>query len=247
MLPQVLACRESAERAGGVAFGSVRPSMSGGTTAGRGTKPLVSVVICNYNYGRFLDAAIRSVLAQTYKPVEVIVVDDGSTDGSAGVLQRQPPAVVRLHTPRSGQIGALWAGVQACHGDYVCLMDSDDVWHPDKVSRVAASFRTFPETGWVRHKLAVTDQDLRILGPAVPAFAAFMDLAVSLWPEPVLAFPPCAATLSPDESVLLGLLAAAAAGDRAAADRLAGELLDPAARDRLWRAAMRVTDALAAA
>ncbi len=133
-------------------------------------KPLVSVVICNYNYGRFLDAAIRSVLEQTYKPVEVIVVDDGSTDGSAGVLQRQPPAVVRLHTPRRGQIGALWAGVQACHGDYVCLMDSDDVWHPEKVSQVAALFRTCPETGWVRHKLAVTDQDLRILGPAVPEF-----------------------------------------------------------------------------
>jgi hypothetical protein len=86
-----------------------------------------------------------------------------------------------------------------------------------------------------------------ILGPAVPAFAAFMDLAVSLWAEPVLVFPPCAATLSPDESVLLGLLAAAAVGDRAAADRLAGELLDHGAIARLWQAASRVTEALAAA
>ncbi|WP_448582452.1 hypothetical protein [Thermaurantiacus sp.] len=85
-----------------------------------------------------------------------------------------------------------------------------------------------------------------ILGPAVPAFAAFMDLAVSLWPEPMLVFPPCAATLSPDESVLLGLLATAAADDRAAADRLAEELLDASARSRLWQAATRVTDALAA-
>lgn len=85
------------------------------------------------------------------------------------------------------------------------------------------------------------------LGPAVPAFAAFMDLAVTLWPEPLLVFPPCAATLSPDESVLLGILGAAAADDPAMADRLAGELLDPAARARLWQAATRVTDALAAA
>ena len=86
-----------------------------------------------------------------------------------------------------------------------------------------------------------------VLGPAVPAFAAFMDLAVALWPEPVLVFPPCAATLSPDESVLLGLLACAAAEDRAAADRLARDLLDPSARDRLWLAATRVADAVAAA
>ncbi|MFN7173562.1 MAG: hypothetical protein ACK4MT_02485 [Thermaurantiacus tibetensis] len=86
-----------------------------------------------------------------------------------------------------------------------------------------------------------------VLGPAVPAFAAFMDLAVSLWPEPLLVFPPCAATLSPDESVLLGLLLAAAEADSAAADRIAGDLLDPAARARLFQAAARVTDALAAA
>ncbi len=86
-----------------------------------------------------------------------------------------------------------------------------------------------------------------LLGPAVPAFAAFMDMAVALWPEPMLVFPPCAATLSPDESILLGLLAAAAEGDRAEADRIARDMLDQAARARLWQAATRVADALAAA
>ncbi|MFQ3594825.1 MAG: hypothetical protein SNJ63_01770 [Sphingomonadaceae bacterium] len=83
-----------------------------------------------------------------------------------------------------------------------------------------------------------------LLGPAEPAFALFMDEVVTLWPEPLLTFPPCATCLAPDESLLLGVLRAAAAHDRALADRLACEFLGTAERERLWRGAARVVEAM---
>ena len=133
--------------------------------------PLVSVVICNYNYGRFLDEAIRSALNQTYKRIEIIVVDDGSTDNSGEVLERQPSEVVILHTQRQGQAGALWAGVKASRGDIICFLDSDDVWLPTKLEELVVVFSDHPDVAWVRHKLAVTDVALRLLGPYIPQFA----------------------------------------------------------------------------
>ena len=133
--------------------------------------PLVSVVICNYNYGRFLDEAIRSALNQTYKRIEIIVVDDGSTDNSGEVLARQPSEVVILRTQRQGQAGALWAGVKASRGDIICFLDSDDVWLPTKLEELVAVFSDHPDVAWVRHKLAVTDVALRLLGPYIPQFA----------------------------------------------------------------------------
>jgi hypothetical protein len=79
-----------------------------------------------------------------------------------------------------------------------------------------------------------------LLGLAERPFAGFMEEVVSHWPDPIMVLPPCAGRLSPDESALTGLLAASAAGDRAAADALLKDLLPPQARDRLYAAASRV-------
>ena len=105
------------------------------------TLPFFSVLICNYNYERFVGDAIRSALAQDYPAdrFEVIVVDDGSTDGSRAVIASfAGDARVRpLLQPNRGQSAAFDAGVRIARGDYICLLDSDDVFLPHKLARVA--------------------------------------------------------------------------------------------------------------
>lgn len=93
--------------------------------------PLASIIIVNYNYGHFLRAALDSVLSQTYPNIEVIIVDDASTDGSCAVLEEISlswPAVkiIRLKE-NSGQSQASRIGFDASHGDYVTFLDADDV------------------------------------------------------------------------------------------------------------------------
>ncbi|MCC7413359.1 MAG: glycosyltransferase family 2 protein [Gammaproteobacteria bacterium] len=106
------------------------------------TLPRFSTVICNYNYGDFVADAIESALAQDYPADrhEVIVVDDGSTDASReriGALAGRPGFTVVLQ-PNAGQAAAYAAGVARARGDYVCLLDSDDLFLPGKLAGVAA-------------------------------------------------------------------------------------------------------------
>jgi glycosyltransferase involved in cell wall biosynthesis len=133
-------------------------------------QPLVSVVIANHNYGRYLAQCIDSVLAQTYPNIEVIVVDDGSTDESRDVLAGYATSVRVLLQQNAGQAAAFSAGVAASRGELVCLLDSDDTWHPDKVAAVVETFRAHPQIQWLRHKFAVVDERLQPLHSEVPAF-----------------------------------------------------------------------------
>jgi glycosyltransferase involved in cell wall biosynthesis len=100
--------------------------------------PLVSIVMSNYNYGRFLGEAIQSVYRQSYEPVECIVVDDASTDESSVILDElqcaKPDLMVIRHKESIGQGAACRTGFQASRGQYVVFMDADDVLHPDFVS-----------------------------------------------------------------------------------------------------------------
>src|SRR4051812_24563460 len=98
--------------------------------------PLVSVLISNHNYGRYLGEAIDSALAQTYPRVEVIVVDDGSTDDSREVIARYGERVVPVLKANGGQASAWNAGFAVSRGEVVCMLDADDVFAPDKVDRV---------------------------------------------------------------------------------------------------------------
>src|SRR5687768_2851389 len=129
-------------------------------------RPLVTVVVTNYNYGRFLTAALDSVLAQTYVPIEVIVVDDGSTDDSRSILERY--SVKAIYQDNAGQAAALNAGVAAATGDIICLLDADDVWLPRKVERVVTALLDAPHVQWLRHPLEVVDADLMQTGLVVP-------------------------------------------------------------------------------
>src|SRR5262249_31415776 len=96
--------------------------------------PLVSVVISNYNYGRFLPAALDSVLGQTYPALDVIVVDDGSTDESAEVLARYDRRIRTLRQTNAGVSAARNEGILASRGEAIAFLDADDVWAGDKIA-----------------------------------------------------------------------------------------------------------------
>jgi glycosyltransferase involved in cell wall biosynthesis len=102
--------------------------------------PLVSVLINNYNYARFLGASIDSALGQEYPLIEVIVVDDGSTDNSRSVIASYGRAIIPILTENGGQASAFNVGVAASRGAILCFLDSDDLFHPQKVGSVVRAF-----------------------------------------------------------------------------------------------------------
>src|SRR3954454_19415660 len=87
---------------------------------------LVSVAIPTYNRAYILDKAIESALAQTYRPVEIIVIDDGSTDGTAELVGRYPE-LRYFHQPNGGLSAARNSGLRQARGEFIALFDSDDV------------------------------------------------------------------------------------------------------------------------
>jgi glycosyltransferase involved in cell wall biosynthesis len=118
---------------------------------------LVSTILPVYNRPRMLREAVDSVLAQTYRPIEIIVVDDGSTDETPAVadtLAREHPEIKVIHQGNAGVGGAREAGRRAIAGEFVQHLDSDDLLEPTKFARQVAGLRERPECGisygWTR-------------------------------------------------------------------------------------------------
>jgi glycosyltransferase involved in cell wall biosynthesis len=124
------------------------------------SRPLVSVLINNYNYQQYLEQAIDSAIAQDYVPIEIIVVDDGSTDDSRSVIGRYGSKIRAIFKSNGGQASAFNAGVNASRGDILCFLDSDDFWRPDKVTRVVEAYAGLerPVPLLVHHRLTVKDE-----------------------------------------------------------------------------------------
>ncbi len=112
------------------------------------TSPLVSILINNYNYGRFLPEAIDSALSQAYKNIEVVVVDDGSTDESRDILAAYGSRVISVLKENGGQSSAFNAGFARSRGDIICFLDSDDIFAAEKVATISGVFEEHPEIGW---------------------------------------------------------------------------------------------------
>lgn len=102
---------------------------------------LISIVILNYNYGRFLPDAIRSALSQDYPHVEVVVVDDGSTDNSREIIAAFGDKIVAIFKENGGQGSAVNAGFAAAHGELVIFLDADDSLLPHCCSTIAGMWR----------------------------------------------------------------------------------------------------------
>ena len=109
--------------------------------------PLVSVIIPVYNGGRFLRSALESVFAQTYRPSEVIVVDDGSADDSGAIAQSFPD-VRYIPQTNQGVAAARNHGVEAAQGEFFAFLDQDDLWKPEKLKLQIEYLLSHPELGY---------------------------------------------------------------------------------------------------
>lgn len=118
---------------------------------------LVSIVIDNYNYGRYLGACVESALAQTYEPLEVVVVDDGSTDDSREILARYASRTTVVLKENSGQGSALNAGFEASHGEVILFLDADDRLDPETAATVARHWQ--PDVAKVQYGLRMIDEE----------------------------------------------------------------------------------------
>jgi len=110
-------------------------------------RPLISCIVPVFNGERYLAEALESVLAQTYRPLEIIVADDGSTDGTRGVAASYSDSVTYQCQPTAGPPATRNLGLRTARGEFVAFLDADDLWHPEKLARQMARFEARPEIG----------------------------------------------------------------------------------------------------
>jgi glycosyltransferase involved in cell wall biosynthesis len=106
---------------------------------------MISCIVPVFNGERYLAETLESILKQTYGPLEIIVADDGSTDGTPAVVARYRERVTYLWQPNAGETAARNLGLCAARGDFVAFLDADDLWHPDKLARQVARFQERPD------------------------------------------------------------------------------------------------------
>ena len=107
--------------------------------------PTISCIVPVYNGERFLSEALDSILGQTYRKLEVIVVDDGSADGTESVAKRYGEKIRYCRQPNAGAPAARDEGIRIAKGELVAFLDADDLWHPEKLERQQARFQARPE------------------------------------------------------------------------------------------------------
>jgi len=114
------------------------------------TRPLISIILLTYDREAYLREAVESVLAQTYVQWELLIVDDGSTDGTRAYLDTlTDPRIRRLLRAHCGNIALLKnIGVRSTRGSYIAFLDSDDLWLPEKLALQIADLLAHPECGW---------------------------------------------------------------------------------------------------
>lgn len=128
-----------------------------------------SVVVTNYNYRRFVIEAVDSALAQTRAPKQVIVVDDGSTDGSPELLREHyagHPQVTLLLGENGGQLAAFRRGLEMVSGDIVCFLDADDHWSPGYLQKMAEVFDARADVDFVFSDMQLFGDEQRWMGYA---------------------------------------------------------------------------------
>jgi len=111
--------------------------------------PAVSIVIPAYNSERYIGATLASVLAQSYRDYEVIVVDDGSTDGTRTAVSAAEGLIRYISQQNQGPAAARNAGISAAGGALICFLDADDVWTPNKLAEQVAFMERHPAIGLV--------------------------------------------------------------------------------------------------
>jgi len=129
-------------------------------------KPIVSVNICMYNGAQYIEETLRSVFAQTFQDFEIIIVDDGSTDGSPELIERAFPDP-RVTIVRQRHLTLRLARSMALahsKGDYIAFLDSDDLWMPSKLEQLVAAAKSAPDAGLIFSDCDLIDAPGRMTG-----------------------------------------------------------------------------------
>ncbi len=101
----------------------------------RSSNTLVSVIIPVYNSELYLEESIQSVLAQTYQPLEILIINDGSTDGSESVAMKFAQQTIYLYQSNQGAAAARNRGIKKSSGEFLAFLDADDLWESDKIAK----------------------------------------------------------------------------------------------------------------
>jgi glycosyltransferase involved in cell wall biosynthesis len=149
--------------------------------------PQVSAIIAVYNGAATVAQAIDSVLAQTFGDLDLIVVNDGSTDGTPSVLRSYGDRIRVVDQPNRGVAAARNAGVRASRGEYIAFLDSDDAWAPTKIARAVAALEAAPSCVLAFSNLTIVDSAGHRLSEAMVgserAYAPTLDeMLARLWP-----------------------------------------------------------------
>jgi glycosyltransferase involved in cell wall biosynthesis len=139
-------------------------------------RPRVSVVIPTHNRARWLAGAVGSVLGQTFADLELVVVDDGSTDGTRELLAAMDDPRLRvLARPRGGLASALNAGIAASRGELWARLDDDDLWLPDMLATMVGALDARPDVALVYARARAMDREGRPLPRVFGSRGAFPD------------------------------------------------------------------------
>jgi hypothetical protein len=126
----------------------------------------VSIIVNNFNYARFVEAAVESALGQTYHDCEVIIVDDGSTDGSREILERFERRTVLILKENGGQASALNASLPVARGELIAFLDSDDALFPYAIEKAVDAWQS--GVAKVQFPLEILDQHNQATGLRMP-------------------------------------------------------------------------------
>jgi len=118
----------------------------------------VSVVIPTYNCARYIAETLESVLRQSLRPHEIIVVDDGSTDDPQRVLEQYRDRIIYIYQENAGEPAARNTGIRQARGDFIAFLDADDLWLPDKLKFQMDYFEKHPEVALVYSDMKLFDE-----------------------------------------------------------------------------------------
>lgn len=149
-------------------------------------QPQVSVIIPNYNYANYLRETIDSVLNQTYVNIEIIVVDDGSKDGSKKILESYGRKIKVIFQKNQGVSAARNNGIAESKGEYVAFLDADDVWLPKKIEKQIEKFSADKELGLVHVGVEEIDDKGNFLNKKIDGMEGWVSDELLLFRRPVL-------------------------------------------------------------
>ena len=143
--------------------------------------PRITVVTPSYNQGMFLEQTIRSVLEQGYPDLEYIVMDGGSTDGSADIIRKYSDSLACWESgPDRGQSHAINKGFARASGDIFCWLNSDDCLEPGALHFVGEYFSAHPECRWIVGRCRIVDATGKAVGMYEPRWGG-RDKLLRLW------------------------------------------------------------------